>query len=148
MESKENVKEKIYAVRNAIKSRAINYNWHESIVSYMEAIFARGDRRMCDVLVTAFEKGAKFDGWGECFKPELWWDALSKAGLDTGFYANRLRSYEEILPWDHLDYAVTKSYLIEENKKAHAEATTPNCRLHCGGCGAAKYGEGVCFEKR
>ncbi|MBC8062962.1 MAG: TIGR03960 family B12-binding radical SAM protein [Clostridiaceae bacterium] len=145
MDSKENVKEKIYAVRNAIKSRAINYNWHESIVSYMEAIFARGDRRMCDVLVTAFEKGAKFDGWGEHFSYDIWKDAIEECKVDTDFYVYRDRGYDEILPWDFIEIGVSKDFLIKENEKAKEAILTPDCRDGCKNCGI-NYAEGKCFE--
>lgn len=145
MDSKENVKEKIYALRNAIKSRAINYNWHESIVSYMEAIFARGDRRMCDVLVTAFEKGAKFDGWGEHFSYDIWKEAIEECNVDTDFYAYRDRSYDEILPWDFIEIGVTKDFLRSENEKAKEAILTPDCRDGCKNCGI-NYAEGKCFE--
>jgi len=145
MERKENIKEKVYAVRDGIKSRAINYSYHDSIVSYMEAIFARGDRRMCDVLVTAFEKGAKFDGWGEYFKYDIWKEAIEECKVDTDFYAYRDRSYDEILPWDFIDLGVSKDYLIKENEKAKEAILTPDCRNGCNNCGI-NYAEGKCFE--
>jgi len=145
MDTKENVKEKVYAVRNGIKSRAINYSYHESTVSYMEAIFARGDRRMCDVLVTAFEKGAKFDGWGEFFSYDIWKEAISECKVDTDFYAYRNRSYDEILPWDFIEIGVSKDFLKNENEKAKEAILTPDCREGCKNCGI-NYGEGKCFE--
>jgi len=145
MDTKENVKEKVYAVRNGIKSRAINYSYHESTVSYMEAIFARGDRRMCDVLVTAFEKGAKFDGWGEFFSYDIWKEAISECKVDTDFYAYRNRSYDEILPWDFIEIGVSKNFLKNENEKAKEAILTPDCREGCKNCGI-NYGEGKCFE--
>lgn len=143
----ENMREKIKAIRGSIKSRAISYTWHESLVSYLEAIFARGDRRVCDVLIKAFEKGAKFDGWTEYFKFEVWEEALKECGVDGEFYAYRDRSYEEILPWDFIDIGVDKEFLIKENEKAKCANLTPDCRLGCTKCGVnVNFREGKCFE--
>ena len=143
-------KEKIKLIRNAVnKDKAINYNWHESPVSYLEAIFARGDRRLCDVLVKAFEKGAKFDGWGEHFKFNIWKEALEECGVDGDFYAHRERSYEEVFPWDFIDIGVTKEFLIKENEKAKNEQLTMDCRGDCQSCGVntnENFRNGVCFE--
>ncbi len=141
------VKEKISALRNSIKSKAINYNWHESPLSYLEAVFARGDRRLCDVLIRAFEKGARFDGWNEYFNYETWQEALEECKVDGDFYAYRERSYEEILPWDFIDIGVSKRYLISENEKAKELILTPDCREKCTGCGInASFKEGECFH--
>ncbi|MEG2017347.1 MAG: TIGR03960 family B12-binding radical SAM protein [Clostridium sp.] len=141
------VKEKISALRDTIKSKAINYNWHESPLSYLEAVFARGDRRLCDVLIKAFEKGARFDGWNEYFNYETWQEALAECNVDGDFYAYRERSYEEILPWDFIDIGVSKRYLISENEKAKELILTPDCREKCTGCGInASFKEGECFH--
>lgn len=143
----EKVKEKIKTIRTAIKSRSINYNWHESPVSYLEAIFARGDRKLCDVLVKAYEKGAKFDGWSEHFDFNIWLEALKECGIDGDFYAYRERSYEEILPWDFIDIGVDKTFLIKENEKAKNAELTQDCRLGCTLCGInSNFKEGKCFE--
>jgi radical SAM family uncharacterized protein len=143
----ESAREKIRAIRGAIKSRSITYNWHESQVSFLEAIFARGDRRLCDVLITAFRKGAKFDGWSEYFKYDTWKEALEECGVDGSFYAYRERSYEEILPWDFIDIGVDKEFLIKENEKAKQASLTPDCRLGCTRCGVnVNFREGKCFE--
>ena len=111
----EDVVEKIKAVKYAITSKAVVYNYHESLVSYIEAVFARGDRRICDVLIKSFEKGAKFDGWSEYFNFDIWQEAMKECGVSGEFYAYRDRSYDEVLPWDFIDIGVNKSYLIEEN---------------------------------
>lgn len=141
------VKEKISALRNSIKSKAINYNWHESPLSYLEAVFARGDRRLCDVLIKAFEKGARFDGWNEYFNYETWQEALAECNVDGDFYAYRERSYDEVLPWDFIDIGVSKRYLISENEKAKELILTPDCRERCTGCGInASFKEGECFH--
>ena len=96
----------------------------------------------------AFKKGCKFDSWTEYFSLEKWLETFKECGIDPDFYTVRRREYDEIMPWEHLDYGVSKSFLISENKAAHAGVTTPNCREKCSACGAARYGEGVCFEKR
>ncbi|WP_291584215.1 TIGR03960 family B12-binding radical SAM protein [Clostridium sp. UBA6640] len=147
MDTMSNVKEKIYTLRNSIKSKAIVYNWHESPVSYMEAVFARGDRRLCDVLIKAFEKGARFDGWGEYFSFDTWNESMSDCNVDGDFYAYRERDYEEILPWDFIDIGVTKEFLIKENNKAKEAIVTPDCRGICEKCGInMSFKEGKCFE--
>ncbi len=135
-------------LKNSITTKKISLSYHDSSTSFLEGVFARGDRRLCDVIEAAYKKGCKFDGWNECFNLDKWLEAFDECGVDTAFYANRKRGFDEILPWDHFNYGVTKKFFIEENKKAHAESTTPNCRLNCSACGAACYGEGVCYEKR
>jgi radical SAM family uncharacterized protein len=142
----EDVKEEIKALRGAIKSRSISYNWHETPVSYLEAIFARGDRRVCDVLVKAFEKGAKFDGWSEYFNNDAWMEAFEECEVDGDFYAYRERSYDEILPWHFLDIGVSKEFLIRENEMAKKAELTPDCRMGCTNCGVNTKLEGKCFE--
>ena len=112
-----------------------------------EAIFARGDRRLCDVLIRAFEKGARFDGWGEYFSFERWQEALNECNVDGEFYACRERSYDEILPWDFINIGVNKAYLKRENEKAKKAIVTPDCREGCTGCGInVNFEEGICFE--
>lgn len=147
MNKMDEVKNKISNLRDNIKSKAINYNWHESPLSYMEAVFARGDRRLCDVLVKAFEKGARFDGWNEYFNFELWQEAFKECNVDGEFYAYRERSYNEVLPWDFIDIGVTKKYLISENEKAKELVLTPDCRQNCTGCGInTSFKERKCFD--
>ncbi len=135
-------------LKECIKSRKITFNYHENKTSFLEGVFARGDRRLSEVLLTAFKKGCRFDGWDECFDLEKWLEAFSECGINPEFYANRERSYDEILPWDHLDYGVTKKFLICQNELAKKGETTPNCREKCANCGANIFGKGVCFEKR
>lgn len=129
-------------------SRKVNVSWHDSSTSFLEGAFARGDRRLGKVIETAYRKGCRFDSWNECFDLQKWLDAFRECDLDPAFYAERRREYDEVNPWDHLDYGVTKEFLIRENKLAHAASTTPNCREKCSACGAACFGEGVCYEKR
>ena len=147
MATPEIVAERIGAVKDAINSRSINYNYHEQAVSFMEAVFARGDRRTCDILVKAFEKGAKFDGWSEYFDINLWKEAMEECNLDPNFYVYRDRSYEEVLPWDFIDIGVNREYLEKENEKAKNAELTKNCREGCTGCGInVNFKEGKCFE--
>ena len=141
------VDERIKAVRGAIKSRSIVYNYHEQETSFMEAVFARGDRRTCDVLIKAFEKGAKFDGWSEYFNMDIWNEAMAECNLDPDFYVYRDRSYEEILPWDFIDIGVNRKYLERENEKAKKAELTKNCLEGCTGCGInVNFKEVNCFE--
>ncbi len=135
-------------LRDNITTKKISLSWHDSYTSALEGTMARGDRRMGKVILNAFKMGAKMDSWGESFDYELWMKAFDEAGLKPEFYANRERAVEEVNPWDHLDYGVTKEFLIREYRAALCAATTPNCREKCAGCGANKYGKGVCFEKR
>lgn len=141
------IKEKIYALKDSINSNFISYSWHDSIVSYLEGVFARGDRRLCDVLIKAFEKGAKFDGWSEHFNYGIWKEAFEECNIDGDFYSYRQRCYEEVLPWDFLDIGVTKEYLMGENEKAKMAALTPDCREGCTNCGInTSFKDGRCFE--
>ncbi|MBE6850527.1 MAG: TIGR03960 family B12-binding radical SAM protein [Ruminococcus sp.] len=132
-------------LRNAITSNKIRASMHVSEVSRMEAVLARGDRRLCDVIYTAWKNGCKLDSWDEYFDGGKWISAFEECGVTPQFYANRTRSYEEIMPWDHLDYMVSKNFLIRENKKAHEAQTTPSCREKCAGCGANSCLGGACF---
>ncbi|BDR65040.1 TIGR03960 family B12-binding radical SAM protein [Clostridium tetani] len=142
----EDVKEKIYALKDEIKSRAIHFTYHASKVSFLEAVFARGDRRICDVLIKAFEKGCKFDGWSEYFSYDTWMEAFEACGIDPEFYAYRNREYSELLPWDFIDIGVNKAYLIEENERAKRAEVTKDCRQGCTNCGVNKNLGGNCFE--
>lgn len=131
----------------SLTTRKISVSWHESQASVLEAVFARGDRRLSKVLYRAHELGCKFDGWHECFDMHKWEQAFADCGLSIEFYANRERSYEEVLPWDHLDYGITKGFLKRENERAKAAQTTKNCREQCAGCGANRLLRGgTCFE--
>lgn len=130
---------------DSIHTKKIRASWHSSDTSILEAVLARGDRRLCAVLYAAWKRGCKFDSWRECFQYPLWQEAFAEAGLDPTFYANRRRDYAECMPWEHLDYYVSKSFLVRENEKAHAAQTTPNCRQQCGGCGVTCVTGGACF---
>jgi len=143
----ESVGEKIKAVKTSMRSKSITYNYHHSQVSYLEAVIARGDRRVCDVIIKAYENGAKFDGWTEHFNFEHWQKALEDSNVNGDFYSYRERSTEEILPWDFIDIGVNRNYLIKENEKAKDAELTQNCRLGCTGCGInINFKEGECFH--
>jgi len=146
--TKEEIHRRQEYLKSCITTRKISLSYHDSATSSLEGVFARGDRRLGAVIESAYKNGCTFDSWTECFDDEKWKKAFEDAGVSPEFYANRLRDYSEINPWDHLDYGVTKKFLIKENETAHNEKTTPNCREKCSACGAACYGEGVCFEKR
>ncbi len=123
----------------------INVSWHKYKISILEAVLARGDRQLCDVIYEAWKLGCTFDSWDECYRFDLWQAAFKKCNIDTSFYASRVRNYEELFPWDYLDYMVNKEFLIRENKLAHEAVTTDNCRDKCSGCGISKALGGVCF---
>ena len=135
-------------LKDSIRTKKVNYNYHDADTSYLEAVFARGDRKLCRVMELACERGFHFDGWSDCFSLEAWLDLFKECGIDPDFYAVRDRSFDELLPWDFLDYGVTKAFLRKERDKAYNNEVTPHCRLKCSGCGAAKYGGGVCYEGR
>ncbi|MFZ5352942.1 MAG: TIGR03960 family B12-binding radical SAM protein [Bacillota bacterium] len=136
------LKEKQRFLRNAIKRKQITYNWHEPYVSYLEAIFARGDRRLGKVLLKAWQLGCKFDGWDQYFKFDLWMKAFEESAIEPEFYAYRNRATDEVLPWEHIDVGVTKKYLRSEYKKALKGELTRDCRVVCTGCGINLLEEG------
>lgn len=144
----ETIRRKQLFLRDNVTTKKISLSWHDSSTSFLEGVLARGDRKLCGVIESAWKKGCKFDSWSENFMLDKWMEAFRDHGVDPSFYANRKRDYNEIMPWEHLDYAVSKDFLIKENILAHSEKTTPNCREKCSNCGANCYGEGVCFEKR
>ncbi len=144
-DSIETFNKKITLLKSNIKDNKITYNHHDSRLSYLEAVLARGDRRISDVLVRAWEKGCKFDGWGDKFNFQKWMEAFEETEIDPDFYAARERSYDEILPWDFIDVGVSKKYLINENEKAKKGELTWDCRKGCTGCGINNsFTGGVC----
>lgn len=132
----------------SLTTRKISLSWHDAKTSFTEAIFARGDRRLGKALLEANRRGFNLDAWDEHFDFDAWMDVFKTVGLDPAFYANRRRDYDEVFPWDHLDYGVSKAFLQRENEKAHASTTTPNCREKCSGCGATCFKGGICVENR
>lgn len=135
-------------IRSQLNQRSIKYSWHEPDVTVLEGFLARGDRRCSSVILKAYELGALYDAWSESFRYEIWKKAFAETGVDMEFYTLRERSIDEILPWDFIDAGVSKKFLIQEWKQAKEESVTPNCRQKCSGCGAKKYGGGVCFESK
>lgn len=144
----ETLHDKQRILKGNIPSKRLTVNYHGAQTSFLEAVFARGDRRLAPVLELAVERGIHFDGWDICFNFEQWMSVFQDLEVDPAFYANRHREFDEIFPWDHLDYGIRKEFLIEECRRAYRGETTPNCREKCAGCGAACYGGGLCVEKR
>lgn len=126
--------------------RNINVSWSKYRISVLEAVLARGDRRISQVIYDAWKSGCKFDSWDEHYNYEAWVEAFEKNNLDMNFYACRRREYDELFPWDSFDYFVSKEFLVRENKTAHKAVTTPNCREKCAGCGVSKCIGGPCFD--
>ena len=130
-------------LKQVLNIKGVTFHWHEPYVSFLEACFARGDRRLGAVLKKAFEKGCILDGWNETFRYDTWMEAFRECGLDPAFYAHRERSADEILPWDHIDSGVTKAFLLREKEKSERAETTRDCRKGCNGCGLQRW-KGVC----
>jgi radical SAM superfamily enzyme YgiQ (UPF0313 family) len=137
---------KVTLLREHLRNKSITYNWHDPETSYLEAALSRGDRRIADVIETAWRSGAKFDSWSEYFNLDTWLDAFAAHGLDPAFYANRVREKDELLPWHTISDGVKTSYLWKEREAAYEGVITPDCRVKCSGCGANKLCKegGVC----
>lgn len=133
-------------IRAQVNQRSIRYSWHEPDVTILEGFLARGDRRCSKIILRAYEKGAIYDAWSESFDYNIWKESFAETNTDIDFYTLRERSTDEILPWDFIDAGVTKKFLIHEWEQAKKETVTPNCRQKCSGCGAMRYGGGVCYE--
>lgn len=131
----ETLREKQRHLSQKLKNRNIKYNYHDSKTSFLEAVIARGDRKLSKVIYDAFKKGCKFDGWDEHFKFDSWKESFEENNIDMSFYANRERSYEEVLPWDHIDTGISKEFLIRENEKSKREELSHDCRGKCNACG-------------
>ncbi|MDD7363683.1 MAG: TIGR03960 family B12-binding radical SAM protein [Peptoniphilus sp.] len=127
--------EKINALKRAIRDPKVKFQYHEPYISRLEAILARGDRRVGELILRAYKNGQRFDGWSEYFDYDVWVKSMEEAGIDGDFYANRVRDYDEILPWDFVDIGVSKAYLWKEYQKSLQAITTDDCREHCNGCG-------------
>jgi radical SAM family uncharacterized protein/radical SAM-linked protein len=134
------IQENLDYLRNRMNRRGLRLKWNEPGQSFLEAVFARGDRRLAATLLRAWELGARFDGWTEHFQEQLWMQAFQETGRDPHFYANRERGPAEILPWDHLSAGVTKEFLWKEYERALEEALTADCRWdHCSVCGICNH---------
>ncbi len=136
MNSLDQIKEKQNYLKCLFRDKKISYKWHEPSLSYLEGVFAKGDRRLSVVLEKAWELGCRFDGWSECFHYETWKKAFDEVGIDPDWYVYRRYQYQDVLPWDHIDSGVSKAFLINEHRRALQELTTEDCRTHrCSACG-------------
>lgn len=131
-------------LRETARCKQVSLSWHDIPTSFLEGVFARGDRRLSKVLLEAYHRGCKFDAWDEQFHFDWWMEAFVACNLDPAFYANRVRTYAEVLPWDHIDIGVKKEFLWNERQKAYASAITPHCREQCSNCGILALMEGGC----
>lgn len=133
-------------VRAQVNQKSIKYNYHEADVSVLEGLLARGDRRVAQTILAAYRNGALFDAWSETFRMDAWNQAITSTGTDMNFYVHRERDLNELFPWDFIKIGVTKDFLKREWENAKQGKVTSNCREKCSGCGAAKFGGGVCYE--
>ena len=129
-----------------LNRKSLKYNWHDAQLTVLEGVMARGDRRVGRVIEEAYRLGCLFDSWTESFRSDLWMQAFENTGVDIAFYNLRERKEDELFPWDFIDIGVSRKFLYREWERAMAEEVTPNCRMQCSGCGAAKFGGGVCYE--
>lgn len=143
-DSMEALKEKQKHLLESIPSKKIKVSYHETPTSLLEGVLARGDRRLGKVILDAYKLGCTFDSWDDRFNFDAWLEAFEKNSIDPYFYTRRKRPFEEVLPWDHLDFGVSRKFLENENKKAYESKTTPHCRIKCAGCGANKLNGGSC----
>ncbi len=134
-------------IASQLNQKVIKYNWHEADVSLLEGVFARGDRRLSKVIMTAYKKGCFYDAWSEFYKNDLWMEAFEECGIDPYFYTARERAEDEIFPWDFIDCGVSKSFLLREWHRAKEGIVTDNCRSKCSGCGSARFDCGICINR-
>ena len=139
---------KAYVCRKGISEqlnqKRIHYNWHDADTSVIEALLARGDRKVAAVIRKVYEKGGIYDAWSDMYKHERWIESIEECGLSLDFYTFRERNDNELFPWDFIDIGVSKAFLLKEYKKAARGEITQNCRAGCSGCGAATFGAGIC----
>lgn len=141
--TREDISQKQKHLMDRLNPKKVRYSWNNQDISVLEAVLARGDRRLCEAVYTAWKKGCTLDGWDEHFNFNLWKEAFDECNIDVEFYANRRKSYDEIMPWSHLDYLVSHKFFVNENIKAHNAVTTRNCKEGCLGCGISKTCGGV-----
>ena len=146
MDSEEMLREKQKHLLESVRSRKIKVNYHDSRTSFLEGVFAKGDRRLAPALAEAYRRGCCFDGWEECFDYDTWMQVFADLGIDPHFYCNRAIGLDEVTPWAHMDYGITHDYLVREYQKALAARTTPPCNRACSGCGANRLLGGPCFD--
>ena len=142
--TREEYERRVKLLRQAINTKTVTYNWHDSATSVIEAVLARGDRKLCKVLETVWRKGATLDAWEEYFSFDRWQEAFAECGVDPAFYANRRREKDEIMPWSMVSSGVTEAYLWREYERSQQAVTTPDCRTRCNGCGANLLVGGKC----
>lgn len=147
-DTREMLKEKQDYLMSCVDSKKISVSWHDTRTSLIEGVLARGDRRLSYVLEKAYNSGCKFDSWDNYFHFDLWIKAFDECGLDPAFYANRKRKFDEIFPWEHMDYGISKKFFERENLVAHENKTTMNCKDKCNACGANMLNGGHCDAKR
>ena len=145
-DTEESLKAKQQHLLHSVHSKKIHVNYHDSSTSFLEAVFAKGDRRLSNVLEAAYKKGCYLDSWEECFKYDTWLETFKEQGLSTEFYANRPIGLDELTPWSHMDYGVTHEFLVREYNKALTAVTTAPCNKKCSACGANKLLGGACFD--
>ena len=144
MDSREELKRKQQMLLETCTTKKITFRFHNTDLTFLEGVFARGDRRLCDVIERAYRNGCTFDSWDDKFKFDVWMASFEECGVSPEFYTKRKREYEEILPWDHINSGISKSFLIKENEKAKNAETTVHCRQQCAGCGSNKLNGGKC----
>ena len=142
--TREEYERRVQLLRENMTTKTVTYNWHDGQTSFIEAVLARGDRRLGNVLEAVWRKGGHLDAWEEYFSLDRWLEAFDECGVDPAFYAYRRREKDEIMPWDTISSGVTKEYLWREHENAVAGVTTPDCRTRCNGCGANKLVGGKC----
>ncbi len=150
MDTMEQAREKrdflLSKIREQLNAKSIKYNCHDADVSSLEGVFARGDRRLCNVIRQAYESGCMYDAWSEYFHYDKWKKAFEDNNLDMEFYIRRERAEDELFPWDFIDIGVTKEFMLKEYHNSKAEVVTPNCRRKCSGRGAMKFQCGACTD--
>ena len=156
MDTVEQLREKQEHLKGIMRIKNVDFSWHDPVTSHLEAVFARGDRRLCAVIYDAWRRGCRFDGWDDQLRMDLWHEAFAACGVDMAYYANRARSFDEALPWEHIYNGVTREHLMMENLRAHSGLASEDCRAGCAGCGALELWREVfamselrlVFEKR
>ncbi len=134
-------------IMSQLNQRSIKYNWHEADVSLLEGVFARGDRKLNEVILKAYKKGCMYDAWSEYYKNDVWLETFEECGISTDFYTTRERSEDEMFPWDFIDCGVTKNFLLREWHRAKEGIVTDNCKSKCSGCGSARFDCGICINR-
>lgn len=142
--SLDEIERKQKLLKESVRTKKASLSFHNPKMSMLEAVFARGDRRLCSVLYTAWKSGCAFDAWDDSFDFDKWTSAFGECNIDPDFYILRKRDFDEVLPWDHLDYGISKKFLIRENELAHKGSTSPHCREKCSACGANALNGGKC----